>query len=264
VVANLLSNAVKFTQEGGKISLDARLVRKKGRDCTIEVSVSDTGIGITPLQQSRLFTSFSQAESSTSRKFGGTGLGLAISRHIVEMMGGKIQVKSEPYKGSTFTFTVKFECSENTGFTKAIEEETSVDKSGSAMQSFTGYCALLAEDIEINREIVQVLFEPTGLKIDCAVNGLEALRMFEEAPAKYDIIIMDVQMPEMDGFEATKRIRALDNEKAKNIPIIAMTANVFKEDIERCLNSGMNDHVGKPLDFGEVMDKLRRWLVVRG
>ena len=121
---------------------------------------------------------------------------------------------------------------------------------------FSGVTLLLAEDVDINREIVQALFEPTRLTIDCAVNGAEAVRMFAEAPDKYDVIFMDVQMPEMDGFEATRRIRAMDIPRAKDIPIIAMTANVFKEDVEKCIRSGMNDHVGKPLDFKEVTDKL--------
>jgi CheY-like chemotaxis protein len=125
---------------------------------------------------------------------------------------------------------------------------------------FTGRRILLAEDVEINREIVQSLLEPTGLEIDCAENGKEAVRMFAQSP-DYDMIFMDVQMPEMDGCEATRRIRLLDIPQAKTIPIIAMTANVFKEDIEKCLSAGMDGHLGKPLDFEEVLDRLRSyWL----
>jgi CheY-like chemotaxis protein len=126
---------------------------------------------------------------------------------------------------------------------------------------FAGRHILLVEDVEINREIVQALLEPTQLEIDCAENGAEAVRMFSESPDKYDMIFMDIQMPEMDGYEATRRIRALDVPAAKNIPIIAMTANVFREDVEKCLEAGMNDHVGKPLDFEEVLDKLRAYRV---
>jgi CheY-like chemotaxis protein len=125
---------------------------------------------------------------------------------------------------------------------------------------FTGCRILLAEDVEINREIVWTLLEPTLLEIDCAANGAEAVRMFREAPEKYDMIFMDLQMPEMDGYEATKSIRALETPKAKNIPIIAMTANVFREDVESCLAAGMNSHVGKPLNITEVFDKLRTYL----
>jgi CheY-like chemotaxis protein len=125
---------------------------------------------------------------------------------------------------------------------------------------FTGRHLLLAEDVEINREIVLSLLEPTELEIDCAENGAEALRLFSENPDRYDMIFMDVQMPEMDGLEASRRIRALDYPKAKAVPIVAMTANVFREDIEKCLAAGMNDHVGKPLDMDAVLEKLRRYL----
>jgi CheY-like chemotaxis protein len=126
--------------------------------------------------------------------------------------------------------------------------------------NFAGHRILLAEDVEINREIVLTLLEPTGLAVDCAENGVNALRMFREAPDLYDMIFMDVQMPEMDGYEATRQIRALDIPQAKQIPIIAMTANVFREDIEKCLEAGMNGHVGKPLDFDEVLASLRKIL----
>jgi CheY-like chemotaxis protein len=125
---------------------------------------------------------------------------------------------------------------------------------------FNGYSILLVEDVEINREIVKVLLEPTGIEIDCAENGKEAVRMFSRSPEEYDMIFMDVQMPEMDGYEATQRIRALNIPTAKTVPIVAMTANVFREDVERCLEVGMNSHVGKPLDFDEVLDRLRNFL----
>jgi CheY-like chemotaxis protein len=126
--------------------------------------------------------------------------------------------------------------------------------------SFDGHTIMLAEDVEINREIVQALLEPTGLTIDCAENGVEALEKFTQNPEKYVMIFMDVHMPEMDGYEATRRIRALETPRAKTIPIVAMTANVFKEDIERCLKSGMNGHIGKPIDFDEVLEVLRNYL----
>jgi len=125
---------------------------------------------------------------------------------------------------------------------------------------FKGHCILLAEDVEINREVVRALLEPTGIAIDCVVNGKKAVQAFNETPAKYDMIFMDVQMPEMDGYEATRCIRELDLPKARTIPIIAMTANVFKEDVEKCFEAGMNGHIGKPLDFDEVLDKLRTYL----
>jgi signal transduction histidine kinase/ABC-type amino acid transport substrate-binding protein/ActR/RegA family two-component response regulator len=258
VVTNLLSNAVKFTPEEGKIGLAARLLAQEDNICTIEVSVTDTGIGISPEQQERLFQSFQQAESNTSRKYGGSGLGLAISKSIVEMMGGSIGVTSELGKGAVFTFTVKMERGGENLF--PAEKETPQGEDG----MFAGYRVLLAEDVDINREIVMALLEPTLLEIDCAENGAEAVRIFSEAPVKYSLILMDVQMPEMDGYEATRRIRALDSPLAKTVPIIAMTANVFREDIERCLEAGMNGHLGKPLDTDEVMAALKKYLKRRG
>jgi len=139
--------------------------------------------------------------------------------------------------------------------------EESVEDTQSAFDSvFTGRHILLAEDVEINREIVLALLEPTQLQIDCAESGAEAVSLFTKAPYKYDLIFMDVQMPGMDGYEATQRIRALDTPRAKTVPIVAMTANVFQEDIDKCLNAGMNNHIGKPLNFDEVLEKLRKYL----
>jgi PAS domain S-box-containing protein len=259
IITNLLGNAVKFTPEHGSIRLDARFFGEQDNLCTIEIAVSDTGIGISPEQQEHLFNSFQQAESSTARRFGGTGLGLAISKSIVEMMGGAIRVQSEPGKGSIFTFTIqakKVARSNDVTDNPLGTEHTAEEEKSGLVGLFAGRCILLAEDVEINREIVLALLEITQVEIDCAENGLEAVRKFNEKPDKYDMIFMDVQMPEMDGYEATRRIRAMDMPKAKNIPIIAMTANVFREDIEKCLAVGMNSHVGKPLNFDEVLKKL--------
>ncbi|MDR1048773.1 MAG: response regulator [Synergistaceae bacterium] len=250
VVTNLLSNAVKFTPEGGSVRLEARLAEKEVQReplCTLRIAVSDTGIGLTEKQKSGLFASFQQADSGMSRRFGGTGLGLAISRRIVELMGGGIGVESEPGKGSTFAFTVQL---------AAVKD----GESGAEPESFEGFRILLVEDVELNREIVISLLEPTRLEIDCARDGLEAVRMFEAAPDRYDMIFMDVQMPQMDGYEATRRIRALGFPKAGLVPVVAMTAHVFSEDIRACLEAGMNDHVGKPLDLEEMIGKLRTYL----
>ncbi|MDR1175675.1 MAG: response regulator [Treponema sp.] len=407
VITNLLSNAVKFTPESGSIRLNARLLEKEDGLCTIRIEVIDTGIGISREQQERLFNSFEQADSNTSRRFGGTGLGLAISKRIVDMMGGAIGIESEPGKGSHFSFTFKaeednrkrddaagrsidwsnikilcvdddlyirdyfrelslrlgFRCNTvfsgedaiaaiekngsydiyfvdwrmmgmdgietvrrikklikdnpeasahpvvimiSAGEMNSIEYEarsagvdrflskplfpsaivdcinqclgaenlvTAADPEISVDGAFAGRRILLAEDVEINREIVQTLLEPTAVTIDCAENGVETVRLFTASPDAYGMIFMDVQMPEMDGYEATRRIRAFEEERRKRIaeqspggsvpkavPIIAMTANVFQEDIEKCLKAGMNGHVGKPLDFGEVLSMLRRYL----
>ncbi|MDR2211768.1 MAG: response regulator [Spirochaetaceae bacterium] len=387
VITNLLSNAVKFTPDDGAITCKIRLLNTEGDRAVIEVEVSDTGIGISEEQQARLFTSFQQADSSISRRFGGTGLGLAISKRIVEAMNGLITVGSKPGSGSTFTFTAELKkgsdirtvplpginrknlrilavdddrdvldnfkdimerfgifCDTAANGQEALER---IEKSGSyniyfldwrmdgmdgielsrrikkisndspsiiimisAMEwtnieqdaraagvnkflskplfpsaimdlitesidseiagnegvvygepgSFAGHTLLLAEDVEINREIVVALLAPLGLGIRSAENGREALRLFSENPGAYDMIFMDVHMPEMDGYEATRRIRALDIPKAQTIPIVALTANVFRQDVEQCLAAGMNDHIGKPLDFNEVLEKLKKYL----
>jgi CheY-like chemotaxis protein len=255
VLTNLLSNALKFTPDGGSIGLKARLVTKEADFCTIEMEVSDTGIGISEEQKSLLFTSFGQADSGTSRKFGGTGLGLAISKRIVELMDGSIRVESSPGKGSSFIFTIKVR--------QAVEETAETAAKPLAAADFTGRRIILAEDVDINREIVLSLLEPTGITIDCAVNGAEAVQKFCANPGGYDLILMDVQMPEMDGNEATRQIRLFEEqlpEQPKGIPIIAMTANVFREDIEKCLAAGMNGHLGKPLALENVIAALNNYL----
>jgi two-component system, sensor histidine kinase and response regulator len=238
-------------------------LEEKNGLCTIKITVRDTGIGISPEHQKNLFSSFQQAESSTVRRFGGTGLGLAISKSIVEMMGGTILVKSEQEKGAVFTFTIQ--AKKAAALNDAINDPPGTGNNAKEEKPdldgiFAGRRVLLAEDVEINREIVLALFEPTSLEIDCAENGAEAVRKFSEAPGRYDLIFMDIQMPEMDGYEATRRIRELDTPKAKSIPIIAMTANVFREDVEKCIEAGMNSHVGKPLDFDEVLERLKSYL----
>ncbi|WP_424245651.1 signal transduction histidine kinase [Elusimicrobium posterum] len=258
VITNLLSNANKFSPNNGKIYLRVNRLPDEDGMCRLRIEVQDDGIGISPEQQAKLFQSFKQANNSISRQYGGTGLGLVISKRIVEIMQGRIWIESELGHGAKFIFEIKVafgntpEAAENA--TDGKNRETT-DK-----DVFAGKRILLAEDVDINREIVLTLLEPTLIEIDSAENGAEALRMFSEAPEKYDLIFMDMQMPEMDGFEATRRIRALDVSNAKTIPIIAMTANVFKEDIDKCLAAGMNGHIGKPLDFNEVLEQLRKWL----
>ena len=259
VIMNLLSNAVKFTPDGGEIRLGVSLAAEADGVCELRAEVADSGIGISAEQQAQLFSAFKQAESGTSRKFGGTGLGLAISKRIVEMMGGKIWIESELGKGARFIFTVKAK--------RGAEPPDEERREGADAQEapreniFTGKRLLLAEDVEINREIIITLLEDSGLTIDCAENGEIALQMVTAAPDKYDAALMDVQMPQMDGLEATRRIRALPAPRSKKLPIIAMTANVFKEDIDTCLAAGMDDHLGKPLDVDEMFAKLRKYLL---
>ena len=273
VVTNLIGNAVKFTPENGSIEVDSQFLGEEDGVCTIQIDVKDSGIGVSPEQQAKLFESFQQADSSTARKFGGTGLGLTISRNIVEMMGGRIWIESELGKGATFSFSVQLKKSAGVSKESALDSgekanEYPVDELGEAgnvaqtpADIFQGRRILLADDVEINREIVQILLEPTMLEVDCVENGIEAVKMFSESPEKYDMILMDVQMPEMDGYEATRTIRALDIPKARSVPIIALTANVLKEDVEKCIESGMDDHLGKPLDYDDVIRQLRRYLL---
>jgi len=173
-------------------------------------------------------------------------------------MDGDIWVESEPDMGSEFTFTAML----RRGSIEDVRFSTTAGPNGITEQAddFAAYTILLVEDVAINREIVLSLLESTRLKIECAENGLQAIEMFAKTPEKYSMIFMDIQMPVMDGFEATQKIRALETPLAKTIPILAMTANVFSEDIIKCLDAGMNDHVGKPLDLDEVISQLRKYL----
>jgi len=261
VIANLLSNAVKFTPEHGVITLRAKLSECENDTCAIQFDVTDTGIGISEEQQAGLFKPFHQAQSNTSREYGGTGLGLSITKRIVELMEGSVSVSSALGMGATFTFTVS---AVNPGENESDERNSlpgpELCEKPATTGDYSEYSALLVEDVEINREIVLTLLEPTRLNIDCAENGKEAVRMFRERPEVYSIILMDVQMPVMDGFEATRAIRSLPLPNARTIPIIAMTANVFKEDINNCLNAGMNGHIGKPIDLKAVYQVLAQYL----
>ena len=257
VVTNLLSNAIKFTPENGSITLTSRREREKDGRHLIRVDVADTGIGISDDQKEHVFNSFEQADNTITKRFGGTGLGLAISKNIVESMGGAITVESELGKGSTFSFVVPFlPAPEHLEGTPEAESSEPVVRSN----DYSDRALLLVDDVEINREIVIAMLEPTNIAIDCAENGAIAVRMFTENPDRYDMVFMDVQMPEMDGYQASRTIRAMDIDKAKSIPIIAMTANVFKEDIQQSLSAGMNGHVGKHLDFNEVFAILNEYL----
>jgi CheY-like chemotaxis protein/two-component sensor histidine kinase len=258
VVTNVLSNAIKFTPEKGEVRLEAKLLAAEGNSYKIRLIVEDTGIGITPEQQALLFSPFQQAESTTTRKYGGTGLGLAISKHIVDIMSGSISLESEEGKGTTVTVTVPLSAAARDAVPR--DDKEAVAQTEAEPGEFAGKRLLLAEDVEINREIVLTLLEHTGIEIDCAENGIKAVEFFQADPQRYDMIFMDMQMPEMDGCEATRRIRALDEPRAKTIPIVALTANVFKEDIDRCIAAGMDNHIGKPLSMTDITTKLRKYL----
>ncbi|MDR1898613.1 MAG: response regulator [Treponema sp.] len=246
VLINLLGNAVKFTPEHGKIVF--KILRRDNQDgkALIDFSIEDTGIGIAEEALPFLFKPFEQANGQIAKNYGGTGLGLAISRSIVQLFGGDITVKSRPGEGSEFSFSLRFPES-----VSGAKEEVSVQD---ATDILRGKRALLADDVAINRIIAINLLEFTGLAIDEADDGINAVKTFAGSPPyTYDIIYMDVQMPNMDGYEAALTIRALDRPDAKTVPIVAFTANAFKEDIDRAIVSGMNAHLAKPMDPEKVL-----------
>jgi len=255
VITNLLSNAVKFTPEDGSISLTVSVKEQLGSNYLLEFSVTDSGIGISNEQQQKLFRSFEQADNGISRRFGGTGLGLAISKSIVEMLGGKIQVTSEEGKGSCFSCTVYIKQADASELAGTLESSDIFNPG----ERFKGLRVLLAEDVEINREILMALLEEYGMVFTCAENGAQAVEIFSKSPSEFDLILMDIQMPVLDGYAATGQIRAMDEESAKTIPIIALTANVFREDVEKCLAAGMNAHLRKPLEMEEVIRVLKQY-----
>ena len=253
VLINLLSNALKFTPEGGTITLACKVLGQRDASYQVEFRVSDTGIGMAPETVARLFLPFEQADVSTTRRFGGTGLGLSISKQLVEMMGGIIDVESVPGEGSSFFFSLWLEEAKTT----ALPQLTITDEDSSEPLDLSGKTILLAEDAEINQLIACDMLERMHAEIDVAKNGQEALDMFLAAPAKYALILMDVQMPVMDGHEATRQIRKSGAPRAKEIPILALTANVFKEDVAAALAAGMNAHLKKPLDEGQITSTIR-------
>ena len=279
VITNLLTNSIKFTPEKGTVTLKVEKIKELEDEVILRIEVSDNGIGISKEQQERLFMSFNQADSSISRKFGGTGLGLVISKRIVEIMGGKIWIESELGEGAKFIFTIMAKRAKgddrNLLYEKVSDEKSDIISDNMQYKvpirsfNFKSYRILIAEDVEINREIMSAILEDTEISIDYAENGNKALSMFSENPDRYNLILMDINMPEMDGYETTKQIRALEAELwgkncynrnlHENIPIIAMTANVFKEDIEKCLTSGMNDHTGKPIDADALLGLLNKY-----
>jgi PAS domain S-box-containing protein len=273
VITNLVSNAVKFTPSG-EIRILVGKERQRDRFICLKFSVEDTGIGIAKEEQAELFEAFTQSDSSITRKYGGTGLGLAISRNLVEMMEGELWVESTEEQGSTFSFTAWFELPEEAYeafLTKPVTQSclydaivnvsaTSFPFTKDVSLVYEEYClkeavVLLAEDNEVNQQIACELLEGQGCSVDIAKNGREALEFFQNNQQKYDLILMDIQMPHMDGLEATERIREID----EKIPIIAMTARSMQEEKNLCYKAGMNDHVAKPIDPNAFLSTVCRW-----
>ena len=249
ILLNLLNNAIKFTPNGG-VSLSVEQERRPAAPERLRFTVTDTGIGIPEDKRDRLFRQFSQVDGSASRHYGGTGLGLAISKRLVELMGGEIGVTSEPGRGSTFWFSVPL--------------PRTRDSDPQPVQAPIGVPALrqsarilLAEDVAINQEIAKAVLEAVGHQVDVVSDGAEAVMAVQKKP--YDLVLMDVQMPVMDGLMATQHIRALDG-PVRDIPILAMTANVYAEQVATFLQVGMNDHVGKPFERDKLYAAIERWL----
>lgn len=259
VFINIIGNAIKFTEPGGSIVARSTLVDERDGVAYVRFSVTDTGIGIAPEAIRRIFRSFEQGSKNTSMTYGGTGLGLAISSNLVRMMGGTLEVKSEPGKGSEFYFTLPLPFAEvsETPVGKPLPERASSGK-----MDFSGKRVLVVEDNEMNREIATSLLEMNGFVVETAINGKLAVDAFVSHPAfYYDAILMDVRMPVMDGLEATKNIRVSGKEDARSVPVIAMTANAFDEDTRQSIASGMNGHLSKPVDVGLLLKTLGTYLM---
>ncbi len=259
VLVNLTNNAIKFT-ETGKIIISVKLVATFENEVNLRFSVQDSGIGMTPEQQAKLFTAFTQADTSTTRRYGGTGLGLAISKQLVENMGGTIRVASEPGKGSTFSFTARFGYQDPALIPAEPVKHKLVDLVDPHLEtiSCTGVHILLVEDNLINQEVAREIFEGRGVKVDVAGNGAEAVALITTPGTTYDAVFMDVQMPVMDGLEATRLIRS--DKAFDSLPIIAMTASAMTCDHDLCMQAGMNDQVTKPIDVPELFATLHRWI----
>ncbi|MGH8442206.1 MAG: ATP-binding protein [Nevskiaceae bacterium] len=251
VLLNLTNNAVKFTPRG-RVSVQARVVEHVGERVRVRFAIEDTGVGLTDEQAARLFRPFVQADSSTTRRFGGTGLGLSISKRLVELMGGEIGVDSKPGQGSTFWFVVALARA-------PFAEQAPVAAGAPPPPNLAGVRVLLAEDNPVNQQVTVELLQGAGVLVDVAANGQEALAAVQARP--YDAVLMDVQMPVMDGLQTTRAIRKLGT--CDRLPIIAMTASVMAGDRDRCLESGMSDHVSKPISIEQLMGTLARWLPAR-
>ena len=255
IFSNLLSNAVKYTQEGGEIQF---LVEECETNSSVYAKyrflVRDNGIGMSADFKDKIFDAFTRAENSVTNKIQGTGLGMAITRNLVEAMGGTIDVESELGQGSCFEVLIELRIAEDRTVALAAQEDTD-EQDGNILQGMRFLCA---EDNELNAEILTELLKIEGAECTICENGEEVLKAFEQsAPGDYDMILMDVQMPVMNGYEATKAIRRSSHELAKTIPIIAMTANAFSEDIQHSLAAGMNAHVSKPVEM-KVLEKTIR------
>lgn len=247
IFMNLLSNAIKYNKPGGSISIHAKIIRQVHQNVIYKFIISDTGIGISPEFQKHIFEPFAQEDTGARTIYKGTGLGMAIVHRLVQEMGGTIQLKSEKNVGSTFTLILPFTIDEHQPSASA---ETATDTPA----DLTDLHILVVEDNELNLEIAVFSLEAAGLNVSTAINGLEAVRLFEKSkPYEYDIILMDIMMPVMNGLDAAKAIHGLSRPDAPTVPIIALSANAFAEDIQKSKNAGINEHLAKPLEMDKVL-----------
>ncbi|MEN9756463.1 MAG: hypothetical protein RL755_650 [Pseudomonadota bacterium] len=257
ILINLLNNSAKFTQKGF-VNLEISLISQNEKEIQLQFSVKDSGIGMNEAQQKMLFQSFSQADTSISRRFGGTGLGLVISQKFVELMGGKITCTSTPDVGSEFSFTLPFETVKPSN----VNDETSPQKTLSqriaeAAKSLENIHVLLVEDTPLNQQVASQFLRNAKLHVSIADNGKEALELIEKST--FDVVLMDVQMPVMDGIEATRIIRQIP--QCTNLPIIAMSAGVTLDEQEKCQEVGMSDFIAKPINPVQMLEKIALSLV---
>jgi len=255
VFLNIISNAYKYTESGGKIKMQLKEIPSNKEGYVLfQTTISDTGIGMSPEFIPHIFEEFSREKNTTDNKIEGTGLGMPIVKRLLDIMDGTIEVHSEKGKGSTFIVTVPH---------KIAEKVNMIERAGIEIDPklFAGKRILLAEDNELNSEIAVSILEEVGFKVDCAVDGVNCLEILNNSPDNfYDIILMDVQMPNMNGYEATRSIRALNNPSKASIPILAMTANAFEEDKREAMRSGMNGHVSKPIDVHELLQEISKFM----
>lgn len=255
-VMNILSNAVKYNRENGTISLGCREMKCDGETVWIEFTCADTGIGMSEEFLKHLYEPFTQEENGARSTYGGTGLGMAITKSLVEKMGGTITCQSQKDVGTTFRVLLPLRIDHDADRRRQETQQEAV--------TLEGVRVLLAEDNELNMEIAQFLLNDVGAEVTKAVNGREAVELFQKSEiGAFDVILMDIMMPQMDGYQATRAIRAMDRPDAATVPIIVMTANAFADDRQKAQEAGMNEHVTKPLESGLLLRTIKEQIQAR-